>query len=274
MSQQMVFQLLLAIGSIFLIDVVLSGDNALVIGVVAATIPSSQRRLALILGSVGAMILRIVLASFTTLLLAIPFLRTVGGLVVLFITIQLLLNQTYREELPPSITPEHSSTDTTVGATKLAQRLRQYLPFELQRLLRNKTSRSQRHVFLAVLTIILADITMSVDNVVAIAALAKGQILVVVVGLLFSVILLFVGSVLVSEFIIRMQSLIVLASLILAWVVGNLLWGDLGKYFPHDLGYQVALYSVVYAIILLTFVARRIYLYLQVRTGGYAESRK
>lgn len=173
-------------GGIALLDIVLSGDNALVIGAAASRLKRGQRRFAIILGGAGAIVLRLVLATIATELLSIAYLQFVGGLILCVIAVRLLL-------------PEGEN-----------------------RFLRT----SSDQLFPAILTILLADVSMSLDNVISVGALARGNVPLLVIGLAFSMVLLFVASSVVATIIERMTWLIELASLVLAWTAASLVLED------------------------------------------------
>lgn len=173
-------------GGIALLDIVLSGDNALVIGAAASRLPRGQRRFAILLGGAGAIVLRLVLATIATELLTITYLQVAGGLILCVIAVRLLL-------------PEGEN-----------------------RFLRNGSD----HLLPAIVTILLADASMSLDNVISVGALAHGNILLLVVGLAFSMVLLFVASSAIAIIIDRMSWLIDLASLVLAWTAASLILED------------------------------------------------
>jgi len=177
--------LLATIGSIILIDIVLSGDNALVIGAAASRLPRGLRLLAIVWGGVGAIVLRILLAGVATSLLLWPFLQALGGIVLVVIAIRLLM--------PQDDGPRFRARD-------------RFLP--------------------AILTILAADATMSLDNIIAIGALAKGNVAVLGIGLLFSMLVLFLASAVVARIIERLSILLDLASLVLAYTAANLVAAD------------------------------------------------
>ncbi|HET9111680.1 MAG TPA: YjbE family putative metal transport protein [Ktedonobacterales bacterium] len=178
---------LLSLGAIILIDIALSGDNALVIGAAASRLPHRQRAVALFWGGLGAAVLRIALTSVATRLLLIPLLQTVGAVVILIIAMRMLA-------------PE---TDDEAAARRASDRL---LP--------------------AILSILAADVTMSVDNVLAIGALARGDVPLLIVGLLISVALLLVASALVAQIISRFTWLMDLTALILGYLAAQLILQD------------------------------------------------
>ncbi len=179
-----------AIAGIILVDLVLSGDNAFVIGVVAAGLPRKQRGMAIVVGGAGAIILRIGFAILATLLLQIPLLQAIGGAVLLFIALRLLMSRNERHT---------SQSDKTL----------------------------QKSFLMAVLTLLVADAMMSLDNVLAVGALADGNIVILAVGLLLSIALVLVGSSLVSTLMRRLPWLLDIASLILAWTAANMILSDL-----------------------------------------------
>lgn len=181
------------VGIIF-VDLALSGDNALVIGATAAVLPRKQRLYAILLGGSGAIVLRIIFASAATLLLQLPFLQALGGVIIFFIAFRLLLERSQNRR-------SAASDDTA--------RIRHAEGF-----------------FAALLTIIIADVTMSLDNVLAIAALAHGHVLTLSVGLLVSIALVLLGSALVAEITSHIPLLLDLASLILAWTAGSMILND------------------------------------------------
>ncbi len=190
-------QILGAIAGIVLVDLALSGDNALVIGAAAAYLPRRQRLLAIIFGGVGAVVLRIAFAIAATLLLELPLLQAIGGAILLVIAIRLLA-----EREPPR------NKDQKQGGKEEKQE-------------------KQRGFLGAVLTILIADVTMSLDNVISVGALAHGEILYLMIGILLSIIILMFGSALVAELMGRLPWLLDIAALVLAWTGGHMLLEDI-----------------------------------------------
>lgn len=146
-----------ALGQIILFDLILSGDNAVVIGVVASRLRGRQRRLAILFGAGGAVVLRIAFASIATLLLQLPIISLVGGLALFWVGWRLLA--------PHGDDEHHEAAATFWQALRL---------------------------------IILADVVMSLDNVLTIAGAAHGDISLLVIGLALSIPLLFVGAGLIA----------------------------------------------------------------------------
>ena len=231
-------ELLGAIGGIVLVDLALSGDNALVIGAAASGLPKRQRTQAILLGGAGAIILRIIFAIAATLLLQLPFLQALGGLALLYIAARLLMERTGKHEEvvdeQAKLIP-HAGTDTqptnAPGFTR------------------------------ALLTILVADVTMSLDNVLAIGALAQGELLVLVIGLLLSIALVLAGSALVANLIRRLPWLLDVAALVLGWTAASMVLHDLrlGPWLHGALPYaEIVLYVVGVGIVLAVDIAVRV----------------
>jgi YjbE family integral membrane protein len=180
------FNVILAAGGIALINIVLSGDNALVIGAAASHLPRSQRLFAIIWGGAAALVLRLILSIVATELFQIPLLQLIGGVIIFALAVRLLL-------------PEGDGSTARQAHDRL-------LP--------------------AILTILVADVTMSLDNVLAIGALAGGNIPLLVIGLVSSMLLLFAASAFIARLMERFTWLIDLASIVLAWTAANLILED------------------------------------------------
>ena len=163
----------IALGQIIIIDILLGGDNAVVIALACRKLPPEQRRKGIIYGTAGAIILRIILIAFAMVLLQLPFLKVVGAILLVWIGIKL-------------IAPDDEGHDNIEGSDRL---------------------------FAAIKTIIVADLVMSVDNVIAIAGAAQSsgehQMLLIVLGLLISVPIIVWGSQLVIKLMERFPVIIV-----------------------------------------------------------------
>jgi YjbE family integral membrane protein len=175
-----------AVLGIIVIDLVLSGDNAIVIGMAAHRLPPKQRRLAILVGGGAAILLRISLTAVAALLLTIPGLQAVGGLLLLWIAFKLL-----KEE------EEDTQGVRTAG-----------------------TFRS------AVLTILLADVVMSLDNVLGVAAASNGNLELLLFGLVLSVAILMLGGNLVAKLVDRLWWLAYVGAGVIAWTGTDLLLED------------------------------------------------
>lgn len=181
-----------SLGAIILVDLALSGDNALVIGAAAAGLPRRRRLLAILAGGGSAIVLRIAFAAAATLLLTLPLLEAIGGLVLLVIAARLLIGREGEQAAPGG-----------------------------------EASAAKEPAFLqALLTILVADVTMSLDNILAVGGLAHGNLELLAVGLFISIALLMVGSAVVAELIGRLPVLLDLAALTLGWTGGSMVAHD------------------------------------------------
>jgi hypothetical protein len=180
----------IALGQIIIIDILLGGDNAVVIALACRKLPPEQRRKGIIYGTAGAIILRIILIAFAMVLLQLPFLKVVGAVLLIWIGIKL-------------IAPDDEGHDNIEGSDKL---------------------------FAAIKTIIVADLVMSVDNVIAIAGAAQSsgdhQMLLIVLGLLISVPIIVWGSQLVIKLMERFPMIIVAGGMLLGWIAGGMFVTD------------------------------------------------
>ncbi|HEX2282846.1 MAG TPA: TerC family protein [Thermomicrobiales bacterium] len=165
---------LTAIISIIIIDLVLSGDNAVVIGMAARSLSPENRRRAIIFGGAGAIGLRILFTAMATILLGIPYLQAIGGVLLVYIAFKLLR--------------PHGAH----GDIKEAGSLRE-----------------------AIQTIVLADVVMSLDNILAVAGAAHGDIRLLMFGLVLSIPILLFGSELVARLLGRFPAFLYLGAFVL-----------------------------------------------------------
>ncbi|HEY8323327.1 MAG TPA: YjbE family putative metal transport protein [Ktedonobacterales bacterium] len=182
------------LGAIILVDLALSGDNALVIGAAASGLPRRRRLMAILAGGGAAIVLRVAFSAAATLLLVLPLLEAIGGLALLVIAARLLMG---RDDHNAS-----SGTTTKGGAVK------------------------EPSFGKALLTILIADVTMSLDNILAIGGLAHGSLELLVIGLVISIALLMLGSAVVAELIGRLPWLLDVAALVLGWTAGSMIHND------------------------------------------------
>lgn len=171
--------------NIIIIDLILSGDNAVVIGMAARNLPAEQRKKAILIGAGAAVLMRAALTAVATYLLEIPLLMTVGGILLLWIAVKLLIEQ-------------EEETQITVGTNMRS----------------------------AVRTIIVADIVMSLDNVLAVAGAAHGNFFLVIFGLALSIPIIMWGSKLIATILNRFAWLVYLGSGILGYTAGQLIVDD------------------------------------------------
>ncbi len=180
-----------AVFQIILIDILLGGDNAVVIALACRNLPKETRIKGILWGTAGAIILRVVLISFAVTMLQIPFLKIVGGILLFWIGIKLLL-------------PENDSHGNIEGSSTL---------------------------WSAIKTIIVADFVMSLDNVIAIAGAAQSadpehQLGLVIFGLVVSIPIIIWGSAIVLKLIDRFPLVITLGGALLGWIAGGMLFTD------------------------------------------------
>ncbi len=165
------------------INIILSGDNAIVIALACRSLPPRQRVIGIILGAGAAVILRILFTIVVQQLLDVPWLKLIGGLVLLWIAVKLLLG-------------EEASEDSVKSGT---------------------------NVWEAVKIVAIADVVMSLDNVLAIAAAAGGNTNLIIFGLVISIPLVVFGATLLTWLLDRVPILVWVGSALLGWVAGELI---------------------------------------------------
>lgn len=181
------------------LDLILGADNAIIIALVCRTLPRYQRLNVMVVGTGAALLLRVVLTALTGTLMALPLIRIVGGLVLMLIAISL----TDEVGFLPKIADRD---DDAFGA-------------------RDKQADSEAF-WDAILLVVLADGIMSLDNTVALAAVAKGEVIFLVIGLLLSVPTLVFGSWMLSELLGDTPLLSRFAMAVLGWVAGDMAVSD------------------------------------------------
>lgn len=171
--------------TIIWVNIILSGDNAVVIALAARSLPPHQQNKAVFWGAGAAVVLRIVLTMFAIALLKYPYLKIVGGLLLFWIAINLLI--------PEDGDPNIQSSENLVHAIR---------------------------------TILLADLVMSLDNVIAVAAAAKGSILLLALGLVISIPLVIFGATLLMKLMERYPVIVTIGAALIGWVAGEMLVTD------------------------------------------------
>jgi len=175
-----------AVGKIIWINVLLSGDNALVIALACRGLAPRQRLWGMILGAGVAVILRIIFTGIVASLMALPYLKLVGGLALLVIAAKLLV-------------PEEEDEDSVHAAA---------------------------HLWHAVQIVVVADIVMSLDNVIAVAAAANGSMPLLILGLAISVPLIVAGAALIMALLNRLPILVWAGAALLGWIAGDVIATD------------------------------------------------
>jgi YjbE family integral membrane protein len=184
---------LVPLAQVLFIDIVLAGDNAIVVGMAAAGLPVEQRRKAIFWGIIAATIMRIGFAAVTTQLLAIVGITLAGGVLLLWVCWKM-----YRELRNGG----HAAED---GGQKAEAAPRKTLPQ-------------------AITQILVADISMSLDNVLAVAGAAKGHTLVLVAGLAISVVLMGVAATLIANLLHKHRWIAWVGLLVILYVAGDMIW--------------------------------------------------
>ncbi|BAL22814.1 TerC family protein [Azoarcus sp. KH32C] len=176
-----------SVAQIIAIDILLGGDNAVVIALACRKLPDHQRNKGIAWGVVGAIALRVAMIFFALQLLALPFLKIVGGLLLLWIGVKLM---------QPEDDDGHGSIE---GSTNLLGAIR---------------------------TIVVADAVMSLDNVIAVAGAAKGDLMLVIFGIVVSIPIIVWGSKVVLKLMDRFPVVITFGAALLGWIAGGMLVGD------------------------------------------------
>ena len=175
-----------AVSKIIWINVLLSGDNALVIAMACRGLAPKQRLWGMIFGAAAAVILRIIFTGIVATLLELPYLKLIGGLALIVIAAKLLV-------------PEKENEDGVAAAS---------------------------HLWAAVQIVVVADIVMSLDNVIAVAAAANGSVPLLILGLLVSVPLIVAGAALIMAVLEKLPILIWLGAALLGWIAGDVIATD------------------------------------------------
>ena len=192
MEEFLTAQFWVAVGQIIMIDILLGGDNAVVIALACRKLPPEQRVKGILWGTAGAIILRVILIAFALTLLQVPYLKLVGAVLLVWIGIKLLA-------------PQDDGGHADV--------------------------QSSDKLWAAVKTVIVADLVMSVDNVIAIAGAATGagsqhQLALVIFGLLVSIPIIVWGSQLVLTLMDRFPMIITVGAMLLGWIAGSMAHSD------------------------------------------------
>ena len=213
-------QFLSALLAIIVIDLVLAGDNAIVIALAARNLPPNLQKKAVFWGAIGAVAVRAILTMAVVWLLKIPGFLLMGGLVLIWIAYHM-------EEEDGGVGHENVVSATSFRA--------------------------------AIQTIVVADTIMGVDNVLAVAGAAHGSFLLVVLGLVVSIPIVMLGSTLILKWIERYPSIIYIGSGVLAWTAAKMIAseGMLAGFFAEHHGWKLALYAFIIGMIVAVPLLRR-----------------
>src|SRR3954469_3369121 len=203
------------------VNIVLSGDNAVVIALASRSLPARQQKQAIFWGSAAAIIMRIILTLFAVALLALPWLKLVGSVLLLWIGVKLLV-------------PEDEGEEVSAGDNMLQ----------------------------AIKTILIADLVMSLDNVIAVAAAAGGHWGLTIVGLAISIPLVIFGATLLVKVMERWPVVITIGAALIGFVAGEMAWEDgaisgFTGQFPSMVKYVIAAIGAAFVVGLGTMLAKR-----------------
>src|SRR5438552_5649243 len=186
MQELLTSQFWLGLGAIIWVNIILSGDNAVVIALAARSLPARQQTQAIFWGAAAAVVLRIVLTIVAVELLRLPYLKLIGGVLLFWIAVKLLI-------------PEEGDDDDVASSSHLVE---------------------------AIKTILIADLVMSLDNVIAVAAVAKGSVVLLVLGLLISIPLVVYGATLLMKVMERYPVIITVGAALIGYGAGEMLVTD------------------------------------------------
>src|SRR5216684_6957516 len=222
------------------VNIILSGDNAVVIALAARSLPAKQQKLAIFWGAGAAIVLRIILTLFAVALLTLPWLKLVGSLLLFWIGVKLLI-------------PEED--DAEIEASE--------------------------HLISAIKTILIADLVMSLDNVIAVAAAAGGSVVLLILGLAISIPLVVFGATLLIKLMERFPVIITVGAGLIGWVAGEMLVADralagwltsLGATYrddrPYVAGYNLELIAAALGFVLVIALGK----WLAARQGAAAKA--
>ena len=196
-----------ALLAIILIDLVLAGDNAIIIGIAARNVPKDKQRAVILWGTVGAIAVRVLLTGAVVWLLKIPGFLLVGGAALIWIG--------WKLTAPQDSSPEKIAAAATFGA--------------------------------AVRTIIIADAVMGVDNVLAVGGAAQGSFVLVILGLVISIPIVVWGSALVLKLVDRYPAIMWIGAAVIGWTAAKMIGGEplLADWFTRQPWLRIALYTVI-----------------------------
>jgi YjbE family integral membrane protein len=200
------------------VNILLSGDNAVVIALACRNLPPEQRQKAIMLGAGAAVVLRIIFTLMTTALMGLPWVKLIGGLVLLWIAVKLLV-------------PEDDEHEVAAGS----------------------------NLWKAVQTVAIADVVMSLDNVIAIAAVAKGNWNLIIFGLLVSIPLVVFGSQLIMKIMDRYPVVVWAGAALLGYVAAEIIIEDsvVAHLFAGKYAHWIAEAFGVFVVLFLGYLLRR-----------------
>ncbi|MES1203812.1 MAG: YjbE family putative metal transport protein [Pseudomonadota bacterium] len=185
-----------ALAQVVLLDLALAGDNAVAVGLAAAGLPAEQRRKAILWGVLGALVLRIGFALITVQLLAIRGIMLVGGLLLFWVAYRMWRDMQHHEQHPAHVRAPKSFTN-------------------------------------ALFTIIVADVSMSLDNVLAVAGVARQYPLILAFGLVLSVVLMGLAANIIAKVIEKNRWIAIVGLLVIVFAGVQMIWEDAAALWPR-----------------------------------------
>ncbi len=206
-----------AVVQIIWIDILLSGDNAVVIALACRKLPPRQRLYGIILGTLVAISLRVAFTGMVTTLMTVPYIKIVGGVLLFWIAVKLLTGE------------ENERTDEIQASDSLWQ---------------------------AIKIVAIADVVMSLDNVIAVAAAAKGSFALLMFGLALSIPLIMSGAALVMAVLERFPVIIWAGAALLGWIAGEIIAGDplFARYVDPSLAHSFHLAGATFGAVLVVLI--------------------
>lgn len=201
-----------ALFQVILIDLALAGDNAVAVGLAAAALPALQQRRAIFWGIVLALVLRIAFAGVTTQLLRIQGLLLVGGLLLFWVGWRMAVD--LRAHRPVEV------FDPVAGEHR-AEAIASH-------------GKAPKTFASALMTIVVADVSMSLDNVLAVAAVSKHNVYIMAFGLVLSVLLMGVAASIIARIINQHRWIAVVGIVIILFAGARMIWEDAHNFFPSD----------------------------------------
>jgi len=192
----------IAVPQIVLLNVLLSGDNAVVIAMACRRLPPRQRFWGILIGAGTAAVLLIIFAGVVASLLVLPYVKLIGGLALIYIAVKLLI-------------PEDRDNNEVEAAT---------------------------HLWRVVRIVAVADVIMSLDNIIAVAAVARGNLALLAIGLAVSIPIILAGAALITALLDRFPILVWAGAALLGWIAGEIIATDpaVSGYLTAELGETVA----------------------------------
>ncbi|QPC87727.1 YjbE family putative metal transport protein [Mesorhizobium sp. NBSH29] len=200
-----------ALMQVIAIDLVLAGDNAIVIGLAAAGLPAEQRKKAILIGVIAATVLRIFFAAITVQLLAILGLLLVGGILLLWVCWKMW------RELRTSHADEEEAADALSGADGTIQ----------------ASGKPRKTLAQAAMQIVIADVSMSLDNVLAVAGAARDHFTVLVIGLVLSIALMGLAATFIARLLQRHRWIAYVGLLIILYVAVDMIYRGMVEVWPY-----------------------------------------